>query len=131
MTDLEARVVVVDDAKDALDLLVELIACNGYHVRGAESGVEALELVEQFAPHCVLFDVQMPGLDGPALAQALRAAHGDELVLIAVTGRSPDDAKVAATFDAVDYWLTKPIDLDRLYQVLPPLAQRDSAAVTA
>lgn len=129
MTDLEARIVVVDDAPDALDMLVELIALNGYAVRGALDGAEAIELVQQFRPHCVLFDVQMPGIDGPALARQLRSAHGNDLVLIAVTGRSPDDAAVSATFDLVDYWLTKPIDLDRLQQVLPPVARADAATV--
>lgn len=124
---MEARVVVVDDAPDALDMLVELIACNGYAVRGASSGAQALELVSTFAPHCVLLDVQMPGIDGLALAHRLRAEHGNDLVLIAVTGHSPDDERVSATFDAVDYWLTKPIDLARLYQVLPPLPQPNPA----
>ena len=126
MTDLEARIVVVDDAPDALDMLVELIACNGYAVRGARDGAQAIELVSQFRPHCVLFDIQMPGMDGLALARNLRTAHGDDLVLIAVTGHSPDDERVAATFQAVDYWLTKPIDLSRLHQVLPPLPQPDA-----
>jgi CheY-like chemotaxis protein len=123
LTDLDARVVVVDDAQDALDMLVELIACNGYAVRSASSGLQALELVTRFEPHCVVFDIEMPGIDGLDLARRLRAAHGNDLVLIAVTGHSPDNEKVAATFDAVDYWLTKPIDLDRLYQVLPPIEQ--------
>jgi DNA-binding response OmpR family regulator len=129
LTDLEARIVVVDDAPDALEMLVELIACNGYAVRGASDGAQALELVSQFTPHCVLFDVQMPGMDGLTLARNLRAAHGNDLVLIAVTGHSPDDSRVAETFDAVDYWFTKPIDLDRLHQVLPPIAHPDPAAV--
>jgi DNA-binding response OmpR family regulator len=129
LTSLDARVVVVDDAPDALDMLLELIAANGYEVRGARDGAQALRVVSEFGPHCVLFDVQMPGLDGPALAAALRAAHGNDLVLIAVSGCSPDDEKVAATFDAVDYWLTKPIDIGLLQQVLPPLSRVERAPV--
>jgi DNA-binding response OmpR family regulator len=127
---MDARIVVVDDAPDALDMLVELIASNGYAVRGASNGQQALELVAAYAPHCVLFDVEMPGMDGLVLARRLRAVHGNDIVLIAVTGHSPEDERVAETFNAVDYWLTKPIDLERLYQVLPPIAQPDAARVT-
>lgn len=129
MNDMDARIVVVDDAPDALDMLVELIASNGYAVRGASNGQQALDLVAAYAPHCVLFDVEMPGMDGLALARRLRAVHGNDMVLIAVTGHSPEEEKVAATFNAVDYWFTKPIDLDRLQQVLPPIASADVAPV--
>lgn len=127
MSDLDARVLVVDDTPDALDTMIELVSANGYEVRGASNGAQALRLVPEFEPHCVMFDVQMPGIDGLALARQLRAAHGSELVLIAVSGCSPDDEKVAATFDAVDYWFTKPIDIGLLRQVLPPTARADPA----
>jgi DNA-binding response OmpR family regulator len=68
-------------------------------------------------------------MDGLALARRLRAVHGNDIVLIAVTGHSPEEEKVAATFNAVDYWFTKPIDLDRLQQVLPPIAQPNAAGM--
>ena len=64
----------------------------------------------QFNPHCVLLDVAMPRMDGFALTKILRERFGDDIVLIAVTGKAKEDTHVSETFDRVDHDLQKPID---------------------
>jgi CheY-like chemotaxis protein len=118
----QVRVVVVDDALHALHAVVNALAANGYSVRGASDGQEALRMVDAFKPHCVLFDIAMPGMDGLELAKQLRQAYDDSLVLIAITGLQPHDEKVSATFELVDYWWTKPVDLGKLQQIFKPAA---------
>jgi PleD family two-component response regulator len=49
------RVVVVDDALDALHAVVNALAMNGYIVRGASDGQEALDMIASFKPHCVYY----------------------------------------------------------------------------
>jgi CheY-like chemotaxis protein len=82
----EARVIVVDDAVDVAEAMACALTADGYKVWVAHDGNEALEMVAAHDPHCVLFDIDMPGLDGSELSKRLRDAHGDDLILVAVTG---------------------------------------------
>lgn len=122
MSDHPVRVVVVDDVKDAADTMAGLLRINGYEVWTTGNAKEALTLVDQHEPHCVLFDVVMPGCGGDELCTRLRAAHGDDIVLVAVTGFSEDDPRVHASFSLADHYFTKPVDPAALARVLPPLA---------
>lgn len=116
------RVVVVDDVQDSADTMAELLRFNGYEVWTSASGTEALTLVDRHEPHCVLFDVVMPGIGGDELCSRLRTAHGDDIVLVAVTGVSQDDPRVHTSFTLADHYFTKPVDPAALAKVLPPLA---------
>lgn len=115
----EVRVVVVDDHVDGAESLAELLTLTGYCVRTAHDGVEALALIDEFEPMCVLFDIKMPGIDGAELSKRLRAKYGDDKVLIAITGAPEDDRQVAEAFARVDHYLQKPIDLAKLQIILP------------
>src|SRR5262249_13939145 len=117
----ETRVVVVDDSDDVAEVLGAILAANGYVVRTATEGTAALELIEHFKPHCVLLDVNMPHLSGLELSKRLRDRYEGEMVLIATTGASADDARVSEPFDLVDHYLVKPVDIAQLEKILPPL----------
>lgn len=119
----EVRVLVVDDFADAADTLAAVLEADGYRVRVAYSGDEALALVEAEPPHCVILDVAMPGLDGAGLSEVLRTRYGDDIVLIAITGGATTDQRVAETFDRVDHYLHKPLDPQALRKALPPLGR--------
>ena len=106
----ELQIVVVDDLRDAAQALADLLALDGCQVRIACDGQEALEVIEACQPHCVLLDVDMPGMDGSQLARRLRERYGDAIVLIAVTGWSPLDVRVSTAFVRVDHYLMKPIN---------------------
>jgi CheY-like chemotaxis protein len=122
MGDDDVRVLVVDDVADAAEALAETLELSGYKVSVASNGVRALALIEAEQPHCVLLDIGMPGMDGNQLTRALRERYGDDIVLIAVTGREHDDARVSDTFARVDHYLQKPVDPDVLKKLLPPVA---------
>ncbi|MEO8296894.1 MAG: response regulator [Burkholderiales bacterium] len=117
----EVRIVVVDDMPDAAQSLAELLRMTGYMVRTCYDGAQALEVIRSFEPHCVLFDVLMPGIDGSQLAATLRSDYGDDIVLIAVTGGDEEQAPVKSTFLQVDHYLRKPLDIPSLHRLLPPL----------
>ena len=121
MSEDDVKVVVVDDVADAAEALAAALELSGYKVWIATGGQEALGLIEEHRPHCVLLDVGMPGMDGFELTQALRDRYGDDIVLIAVTGREKDDERVSETFARVDHYLQKPVDPDVLRKLLPPL----------
>lgn len=113
------RVIVVDDVKDTADTMAALLRLNGYEARTASTGEEALALIDQDKPHCVLFDVLMPGMGGEALCKRLRERFADDIVLIAVSGCS--DERVEPSFEMADHFFVKPVDPTLLASVLSPL----------
>jgi DNA-binding response OmpR family regulator len=118
MQDQTIRIVVVDDMPDAAHALSVLLQLEGYKVATATTSEAAIVLIEDFQPHAVLLDVNMPGIDGYELSTLLRHRYQDEIVLIAVTGGSPEQSRVASTFDVVDHYFYKPVDAKKLRKLL-------------
>lgn len=118
MNNQQVRVVVVDDQPDAAEMMAAALELEGYLARTAADGEQALPIIEAFRPHVVLLDVNMPGMDGSELTRQLRARYEDSMVLIAVSGSDPDDERVRQTFDSVDHYFRKPVDLARLRRLL-------------
>lgn len=123
----EVRVLVVDDSVDAADTLATLLTLNGYTALTAADGLEALDRVSSFNPHCVLFDINMPNLDGLQLVTRLRQQQRNDIVLIAITGGSVRDSRVGATFSLADHYLIKPVDPRKLALLLPPISHKVAA----
>lgn len=114
-------VLVVDDNVDAAETLAVLLEMDGYIVRRAHSGQQALALLEDFTPVCVLLDIHMPGLNGHELSVRLRERYGDAVVLIAVTGWGEPEERLTEAFALFDHYFTKPIDPAQLQRVLPAI----------
>jgi len=81
------RIIVVEDNRDAADVLKTLLEAHGHTVLAAYDGAEALRQVVAFAPDVALLDVGLPAMDGHELARRLRAACGPRTAtLVALTG---------------------------------------------
>lgn len=115
----DVRVLVVDDLVDAANTLAWALQASGYQVQTAHDGRQALQSIQACAPHCVILDIDMPDIDGCELSRELRRMYGDDLVLIAMTGREENDLRVAETFVRVDHYLKKPFAMDELHKILP------------
>ena len=122
MNDDDVRVVVVDDVNDIAESVAKVLMADGYQVKTANDGLQALAVIEQFRPACVLLDIDMPGIDGKELSVRLRALYGDEMVLIAVTGWGLPDDGLSHAFATFDHYLRKPLSPGVLRKILPPLA---------
>lgn len=104
----------VDDDVPATDALRELLAGDGYDVRTAATGQEALRTVADFRPQVVVIDLGLPDINGLDLAGAVRAipcARGARLVAMTGYQRGAIDAARAVGFATC---LVKPVDLDAL-----------------
>jgi len=121
----EARVIVADDSVDTAEALAFLLTLDGYAVKTAHDGLQAAALVESFEPHGVLFDINMPVMDGNELSKLLRERFGNDIVLIAMTGEDVTDRRVAAAFERVDHYLRKPIDHANLRRIFPPQTRQE------
>jgi PAS domain S-box-containing protein len=113
------RVLIVEDNDDARETLRTLLELWHHTVGEAADGPSGIEAALRFQPDIAIIDVGLPGLDGYAVARYLRATVGARRTrLIALTGYgAPKDTQRAreAGFDA---HLVKPVDPDRLAQIL-------------
>jgi len=116
---LRCRALVADDEANARRLLSSLLATAGYEVETASGGEEALDLLDDFAPHLILADVELPaiGQEPADLASRLIRALGEQeeaptLILLARSASIP--AAIRGLAAGADCYLTKPVDADRL-----------------
>ena len=84
-----AKVLVVEDDPDILDMLKNIIQEKGFHVICAHQGEEALELFKREQPCLVLADIRMPVLDGIALAEAVKSLNPNTPVIL-ISGQYPN-----------------------------------------
>lgn len=122
MSGEDFRVVVVDDVSEIAESVAQLLSADGYNVRTANGAVQALALIREFLPECVLLDIDMPGIDGKELSNRLRALYGDDMVLIAITGWGLPDDRLSDAFANFDHYLRKPLAPGLLRKVLPPVS---------
>jgi two-component system response regulator GlrR len=109
MNENRSRILLVDDENDLLSLWKLRLESNGYEVTTALSGEEALAKLSVVNPHLVLTDLKMPGMDGLALFDAIRARNKAVPVII-ITAHGSIPEAVEATRQGVFSFLTKPID---------------------
>ena len=109
-------VLVIDDDRNACDLMARALTKEGFSAVTATSGEEGLRLARQTRPAAITLDVLMPGMDGWAVLRELKA--DPELVQIPVIMITmSDDRSIGYALGAADY-LTKPIDRERLAALL-------------
>ena len=119
------RILIVDDNPDIAASLALFLELEGHSVTVTDSGTEAVVLAQQIRPEIALLDVGMPGMDGYELARRLRASALDPRpVLIAVTGWGTEKDKDKAMAAGFDRHLTKPVDPDRLVELILDVAPR-------
>jgi CheY-like chemotaxis protein len=113
------RVLVVDDNRDAADLLAEMLTMAGHDVRVAYDGPSAIEVATGHDPHVALLDIGLPVQDGYEVARHLLAIpRKGDLRLVAVTGygtAADHERSREAGFLA---HLTKPLDVREVHSLL-------------
>ncbi|MFM0264810.1 hybrid sensor histidine kinase/response regulator [Paraburkholderia sediminicola] len=113
------RILLVDDSADATEALGTLLELDGHEVKRAQSGPDALRIVESFTPDVALIDISMPDMDGIALAQLLRLrAQCSQTKLVALTGYAHSASRFQTDERVFDCHLTKPLSLDDLADIM-------------
>jgi CheY-like chemotaxis protein len=113
------RILIVEDHQDARESLRILLEAWGHRVEVAAEGRGGLEKVLALRPDITLVDVGLPGLDGYALARAVRAAPGgDAIYLVALTGYGQPEDRRRAEAAGFNAHLVKPVDQEDLLRVL-------------
>src|SRR5574338_131263 len=119
----KARILAVDDQLYFRVFLEDLLVQEGYEVRTASGGEEALHLFEREDFDVVLTDLVMPGVDGAQLVQRIKDLRPDQDVVVVTSVGDVKTAVDAMKLGATDY-LLKPIDRTVLARALEGLLQR-------
>jgi two-component system, OmpR family, alkaline phosphatase synthesis response regulator PhoP len=121
------KVLVVDDEEPILELLKYNLEKQGYDVRTAAEGAEAVTVAKKFLPDLVLLDVMMPKMDGVEACRQMRAMP--ELVntfIVFLTARAEEYSEVAAFDGGADDYILKPIKPRALMSRISAIFRRDS-----
>jgi signal transduction histidine kinase len=125
----QRRILVADDNNDALESLATLLQLSGHEVFTAANGAVALESAEQHRPEVALLDIGMPKLDGYEVARRIRAQPwGQRITLVALTGWGQDSDRRRSQEAGFDSHLVKPLDLDKLTELLATLPTAAAAS---
>jgi PAS domain S-box-containing protein len=120
------RVLVIEDNEDSRDMLRQLLEHAGHEVYDAGDGLQGIDAALRLEPDVALIDVGLPELDGYEVARRIRAESRRDMLLVALTGYGLAEDRERALAAGFDLHLVKPIDFDRLFDVLAT-ASRDSA----
>jgi PAS domain S-box-containing protein len=113
------RLLVVDDNSDNRLLLVTMLSKVGFEVRQAKNGVEAINVFEQWRPHLIWMDMQMPVMDGyQASAGIRRIQGGDAVKIIAVTDSVFKEQHNGIINSGCDAVLHKPVQSSEVFATL-------------
>ena len=119
---VKRRILLADDNNDALESLATLLQLGGHDVVTASNGALALEGAERHRPEVVLLDIGMPVLDGYEVARRIRAQPwGRSVTLVALTGWGQDSDRRRSRDAGFDSHLVKPLDMDKLAELLQSL----------
>ena len=110
-----ARILVVDDHEDNIEVLRLRLESWGYHTDAVQDGAAALRAVEQSPPDLILLDVMMPEISGIEVAQRVKANRSLPFIpIIMQTALDSTEAKVEGLEAGADDYITKPIDFAEL-----------------
>lgn len=113
------KVLVVDDNRDAADMLQLLFEADGFTVTATYDGAQAVATAKQHPPDIVVMDIGMPGMNGYEAVRLIREQPGGKnILMIALTGWGQESAKQQAVEAGFDHHLVKPVNFEVLRALL-------------
>ena len=111
------KVLLVDDESEMVNSLKEGLELQGYSVITAQDGNSALEMVRNEAPHLILLDLMLPGLDGYHVLKLLKSDERyRQIPILVITARGDDKDLMQAVECGADGCLLKPLKFDILME---------------
>jgi two-component system alkaline phosphatase synthesis response regulator PhoP len=127
ITNEKIRVLVVDDEPDIVEMLSYNLIREGYEVKAAYDGEQAIVKAKEFLPNLILLDIMMPKMDGMQVCKELRS-HEDfalnKCIIVFLTARSEDYFQIIGLEAGADDYITKPIKPKVLLTKIQSLLRR-------
>jgi DNA-binding response OmpR family regulator len=123
------RILLVDDDPDILRILKDNLELDGYQVRTASTGREALQLFVREVPDLIILDLSLPDVDGIQVCRSVREKSATPIIMLTARDRVPD--KVLGLETGADDYVVKPFDyLELSARVRACLRRRPTPAYT-
>ncbi len=126
------RILIVDDEPDILEFVGYNLKKEGYEVRTATNGREAVDRTLAWHPHLILLDAMMPIMDGFEACRLIRTTKGiDDTLVVFLTARGDENSQVKGFDAGADDYIAKPIQLKALSsRIRAVLKRRDCTEVS-
>jgi two-component system OmpR family response regulator len=119
----QVRVLVVDDEPSLAELLASVLRYEGWDVRTAGTGAEAVNEAREFQPGAVVLDIMLPDFDGVEVMRRIRSDN-PEICVLFLTARDAVEDRVAGLTAGGDDYVTKPFSLEEVLARLRGLLRR-------
>jgi two-component system OmpR family response regulator len=126
----EAKLLVVDDEPNIVELLSVSLRYAGFDVATATSGLAAVSEARRFRPDLIVLDVMMPDMDGFAVVRRLRG-EGLRVPIVFLTARDGTEDKITGLTLGGDDYVTKPFSLEEVLARIRAVLRRTSGAKPA
>ncbi len=125
MKKTSTKILVVDDDPDIIEILTYNLSNEGYNVKSAVNGVEALKKAKKFIPDIILLDVMMPEMDGIEACSNLREIQSlSKSMIIFLSARGEDFTQIAAFDAGADDYINKPVKPKILLKKISSISRR-------
>src|SRR5262245_23709884 len=125
------RILVVEDEQDVADLIRYHLTREGYEVRVAPNGADALRMAREARPELILLDIMVPQLNGWEVCRRLKQdAETRGVPIVMVTGRVEEGDKVLGFEMGADDYVTKPFSPRELVARIRAVVRRGKGAET-
>jgi len=106
------KILLVDDEPNILQFLEIGLQNEGFEVKTAQEGIEAITIMKQFQPHVVILDVMMPGMDGFEVCRMIKKM--EDVAVIMLTAKDEIDDRVKGLMLGADDYMVKPFSFEEL-----------------
>ncbi|MEG0295854.1 MAG: response regulator transcription factor [Clostridium sp.] len=122
---MDKRVLIVEDEKGINDILSRALKKEGYIIKSAFTGEEALNFAEEFKPHLVLLDVMLPDTTGFEISKKL----SEKAYVVMITAKDDIIDKLKGIELGADDYITKPFDIREVKMRIKMIFRRDGKAI--
>ena len=125
MKKTSTKILIVDDDPDIIEILTYDLSNEGYNVKSAVNGIEALKKAKKFIPDIILLDVMMPEMDGIEACSNLREIESlSKSMIIFLSARGEDFTQIAAFDAGADDYINKPVKPKILLKKISSISRR-------
>ena len=125
MKKTSTKILIVDDDPDIIEILTYNLSNEGYNVKCAVNGIEALKKAKKFIPDIILLDVMMPEMDGIEACSNLREIESlSKSMIIFLSARGEDFTQIAAFDAGADDYINKPVKPKILLKKISSISRR-------
>lgn len=125
MADPIAKILIIEDTPDNLELIKVLLEDAGFITIEARTGMEGIEKTFSERPDLIILDVQLPDLDGYEVLQRIRQSEIDgSIIIVAMTSYAMTGDRERLLAAGCDGYIEKPIDTDRVVEEIQAYLNR-------